>query len=98
MNVVLLESATAETNVDLQSLIASAESFGGPGILVPSQNNALLRWCLSNGLRVVQPMTLMTVGFYNGARRRVVTIALVLNRPANSSQAARAGSPTGEIP
>ena len=57
--------ATAETNLDLQSLIASAESFGGPGILVPSRNTPLLRWCLSNGLRVVQPMTLMTVGLYN---------------------------------
>ena len=57
--------STAETNVDLQALIASAESFSGPGILVPSRNNALLRWCLENGLRVVQPMTLMTIGFYN---------------------------------
>ena len=57
--------ATAETNLDLQALIASADSFGGPGILVPSRNSALLRWCLVNGLRVVQPMTLMTVGLYN---------------------------------
>jgi Acetyltransferase (GNAT) domain len=57
--------ATAETNLDLQSLIASAESFGGPGILVPSRNSVLFRWCLSNGLRVVQPLTLMTVGLYN---------------------------------
>jgi predicted N-acetyltransferase YhbS len=57
--------ATAETNVDLQALIASAESFGGPGILVPSRNNALFRWCLANSLRVVQPMTLMSLGLYN---------------------------------
>jgi GNAT superfamily N-acetyltransferase len=57
--------ATAETNVDLQSLIASAESFAGPGILVPSRNSVLLRWCLANGLRVVQPMTLMSAGLYN---------------------------------
>ncbi len=57
--------ATAETNVDLQSLIASVHSFGGPGILVPSRNNVLFRWCLSNGLRVVEPMTLMTAGLYN---------------------------------
>jgi GNAT superfamily N-acetyltransferase len=57
--------ATAETNLDLQSLLASAESFGGPGILVPSRNSALFRWCLSNGLRVVQPMTLMSMGLYN---------------------------------
>jgi hypothetical protein len=25
----------------------------------------MLRWCLANGLRVVQPMTLMTTGLYN---------------------------------
>lgn len=57
--------ATAETNPDLQALIASAESFGGPGILVPSRNSQLFRWCLENGLRVVQPMTLMSAGLYN---------------------------------
>jgi GNAT superfamily N-acetyltransferase len=57
--------ATAETNLDLQALIASAESFGGPGILVPSRNTALLRWCLGNGLRIVQPNTLMSMGLYN---------------------------------
>jgi ribosomal protein S18 acetylase RimI-like enzyme len=57
--------ATAEANLDMQLLIASAESFGGPGILVPSRNSGLLRWCLGNGLRVVQPMTLMSVGLYN---------------------------------
>ncbi len=55
---------TAETNADLQALIGSTESFAGPGILVPSRNYELLRWCLANGLRVVQPMTLMSTGFY----------------------------------
>ena len=54
--------STAETNLDLQALIASADSFAGAGILVPSRNSALLRWCLANGLRVTQPMTLMTNG------------------------------------
>jgi predicted N-acetyltransferase YhbS len=57
--------ATAETNPDLQALIASVDSFGGPGILVPSRNSGLLRWCLANGLKVVQPMTLMSTGLYN---------------------------------
>jgi predicted N-acetyltransferase YhbS len=57
--------ATAESNLDMQALIASVESFGGPGILVPSRNSALLRWCLGNGLHVVQPMTLMSSGLYN---------------------------------
>jgi len=57
--------AMAETNPDLQALIAAAEGFGGPGILVPSRNSSLLRWCLANGLQVVQQMTLMTIGLYN---------------------------------
>jgi len=57
--------AAAESTADLQALIASAESFDGPGILVPQRNHQLFRWCLANGLRVVQPMTLMTMGLYN---------------------------------
>ena len=57
--------STSETNLDMQALFASVESFAGPGILVPSRNSVLLRWCLQNGLRVVQPMTLMSTGLYN---------------------------------
>jgi predicted N-acetyltransferase YhbS len=57
--------AVAESNLDLQALIAAADAFGGSGILVPTRNAELFRWCLSNGLRVVEPMTLMTVGLYN---------------------------------
>jgi hypothetical protein len=51
--------------MDMQALLASVESFAGPGILVPSRNSVLLRWCLQNGLRVVQPMTLMSAGLYS---------------------------------
>jgi hypothetical protein len=50
-NLGLYGHSTAETNVDMQSLIASAESFAGPGILVPSRNSTLLRRCLANHLR-----------------------------------------------
>jgi GNAT superfamily N-acetyltransferase len=57
--------SVAETNSDLQALIAAADAFGGPGILVPTRNAALFRWCLENGLRVVEPMTLMAMGLYN---------------------------------
>jgi hypothetical protein len=57
--------ALAETNPDIQAIIAAADSFDGPGILVPSRNAELFRWCLANGLRVVQPMTLMSLGLYN---------------------------------
>ena len=54
----------AESMEDLQALIASAEKFEGPGILVPTRNAELFRWCLENGLRVVEPLTLMTLGYY----------------------------------
>jgi GNAT superfamily N-acetyltransferase len=57
--------AVAETNPDLQAIIAASTGFGGPGILVPSRNAELFRWCLANGLRVVEPMTLMSLGLYN---------------------------------
>ena len=55
---------TTETTTDLQALLASAESFEGPGILIPSRNSALFQWCLTNGLRMVQPLTLMSQGLY----------------------------------
>jgi predicted N-acetyltransferase YhbS len=57
--------AVAETNEDLMALIASAEAFVSLGILVPSRNSELLRWCLEHELRVVQQSTLMTIGLYN---------------------------------
>ncbi len=57
--------AVGETNEDLKALLAAAAAFQGPGILVPTRNAGLFRWCLENGLRVVQPMTLMTMGLYN---------------------------------
>jgi hypothetical protein len=56
--------AVAETNLDLKAMIASAEAFAGPGIIVPTRNSDLFRWCLENGLRVIEPMTLMTSGLY----------------------------------
>ena len=57
--------AVGETNRELMALIGAAPVFGGPGILVPVRNAALFQWCLDHGLRVVQVMTLMTVGLYN---------------------------------
>jgi predicted N-acetyltransferase YhbS len=57
--------AVGESNQDLQALIGSASEFRGQGILVPTRHAGLFRWCLESGLRVVQPMTLMTIGLYN---------------------------------
>jgi hypothetical protein len=55
----------AETNEDLQALIAAAPAFVGPGILVPTRNAALMRWCLNHGLRIQYPATLMSMGLYH---------------------------------
>ncbi|MGC5035166.1 GNAT family N-acetyltransferase [Streptomyces sp. DT190] len=57
--------AVGETTPDLQALIAAAPRFGGPGVLVPVSDAVLLRWCLAHGLKVVQLMSLMTVGLYH---------------------------------
>lgn len=47
------------------ALIGAAPAFGGPGILVPLRNAALFQWCLNHDLRVMQVMTLMSLGLYN---------------------------------
>lgn len=57
--------AVGESNDDLKSLIGAAPEFLGPGLHLPTRNGELFRWCLERGLRVVQPMTLMSIGLYN---------------------------------
>lgn len=57
--------AAAETTRDLIALISSASAFTGPGILVPMRNAPLFQWCLSQRLKIVQVLTLMTRGLYN---------------------------------
>lgn len=57
--------AVADSNDDLKALIAAAPGISGPGLLLPTRNANVMRWCLEHGLRIVQPMTLMTMGTYN---------------------------------
>ncbi|SEA60723.1 GNAT family N-acetyltransferase [Nitrosospira multiformis] len=57
--------AVGESNEDLKALIGAAAAFAGPGFLLPTHNSKLFRWCLQQGLRVVQPMNLMSLGLYN---------------------------------
>jgi predicted N-acetyltransferase YhbS len=57
--------AVGETNEDLKALIGAAASIAGPGLLMPSRNAGLFQWCLNRGLRIVQPMTLMSLGLYS---------------------------------
>jgi len=57
--------AVGEDNEDLKALIGAASTFVGSGFYVPMRNADLFRWCLNHGLRVIQPETLMSLGFYH---------------------------------
>jgi len=65
-----------ETNDDVKAMLAGAKEFQGPGFLLPTRNHELFRWCLENGLRVIQPMTLISIGI-----SRVTTGALPVRAP-----------------
>jgi predicted N-acetyltransferase YhbS len=56
------------TNMDLQALVAAADGYSGSGFLLPTRNSELLRWCFDHGLKIVQPMTLMSRGLYQESR------------------------------
>jgi len=57
--------AVGAANDDVKALIGAAQELPWPGILLPSRNHELFTWCLNHGLRVMQPLTLMTIGLYN---------------------------------
>lgn len=57
--------SVGESNEDIMAMISHVDSFGGPGIIVPTRNYGLVKWCLLNGLRINQQLTLMTIGLYN---------------------------------
>ena len=61
-------SAISTDNDALKALIAAAPELQHPGFLLPTRNADVMRWCLANGLRVMQPMNLMTMGLYNEPR------------------------------
>ncbi len=58
--------AVAETEEDMNALIAGALGAGDEpaSFLLPTRQAGLLRWCLSEGLRPVKPMTYMSIGEY----------------------------------
>jgi ribosomal protein S18 acetylase RimI-like enzyme len=58
--------AVAETEDDMRALIAGAVTAGDQpaSFLLPTRQAGLFRWCLSEGLRAVKPMTYMSVGEY----------------------------------
>jgi GNAT superfamily N-acetyltransferase len=60
--------SVGESNEDLKALIGAVPVFPGAGFLLPTRNSELLRWCLGRGLRIVQPLTLMSRGVYQDPR------------------------------
>lgn len=56
----------AETASDMAGLLIGATALRGApvGLLVPSRQSDLLRWCLEAGMRAVKPMLLLARGAY----------------------------------
>lgn len=66
-----LNHAVAETMSDMCALLTGASKLlqGEPiSFLLPTRQSDLFRWCLQNGLRVLKPMTLMSMGEYHEPR------------------------------
>jgi predicted N-acetyltransferase YhbS len=57
-----------ESAAAIGALLARAPHQPSPGVLVPTRDTSLFRWCLDHGMRTVQPMTLMTRGLYEEPR------------------------------
>jgi hypothetical protein len=57
--------AVGRASDDLIALLSAAPAVLGAGVLIPTRDGELFRWCLANGLRVTQPLTLMSRGLYN---------------------------------
>ena len=60
--------AVGKNNIDIQALIGAAPELVEPGFILPARNRELFSWCLKHGLRVREPLTLMSMGFYNEPR------------------------------
>lgn len=59
------ETAMSSSSSSTTTTTTPSEGYGGPGILIPTRNAELFRWCINNNLRLVHQLTLMTVGMYN---------------------------------
>ena len=58
--------AVAETEEDMKALLLGAAAMNSEALplFLPMRQASLFRWCLSQGLRAVMPMTLMALGEY----------------------------------
>jgi len=69
-NVWQMNHAVAETDDDMQTLLLGAGSLTGKPLsfLLPTRQGDLFRWCLKKGMKVVKPMSLMSMGAYEEPR------------------------------
>lgn len=66
-----LNYAVAESEEDMRAVLTGAANLsdGQPlSLLLPTRQTDLFRWCLKQGMRVVKPMTLMSMGEYHEPR------------------------------
>jgi GNAT superfamily N-acetyltransferase len=65
-----MNHAVAESDEDMQAVLAGAgNQCDGPfTLLLPTRQSDLFRWCLKNGMRVIKPLTLMSMGEYHQPR------------------------------
>jgi predicted N-acetyltransferase YhbS len=70
-----LNHAVAQTEQDLRSLLVGASASGTSPLsfLLPTRQAGLFRWAIGEGLRVVKPMTLMSMGEYQEPRGAYLT-------------------------
>ena len=62
--------AVAETEEDMRALLigASNQCAEPLSVILPTRQATLFRWCLQNGMKVIKPMTLMSMGEYHAPR------------------------------
>jgi hypothetical protein len=62
----LMNHGVADTEEDMRALILGAGAMRSEPLsfLLPTRQASFFRWCLSEGLRAIKPMTLMAMGRY----------------------------------
>lgn len=69
-NFYLLNHGVAQSEQDMKDLLlGAANAMNEPvGILLPTRQSSLFRWCLSQRMRILKPFTLMSMGDYQEPR------------------------------
>ncbi len=73
-----LNHGVAEDEQDMTDLIlAAGAALPEPlNVLIPTRQASLFRWCLKSGMRIIKPLSLMTIGDYQEPRAAYFTSVL----------------------